>query len=90
VLIVLWCAVCLHSRWGGLVRREGLMQLLVFGNIVTAWSWFGTNLLGVGLHSYGFTESGFFWLYLVFMPSQLVLIALGWLPARNRPAATPA
>ena len=90
VLIVLWCAVCLHARWGGLVRREGLMQLLVFGNIVTAWSWFGTNLLGVGLHSYGFTESGFFWLYLVFMPSQLVLIALGWLPARNRPAATPA
>ncbi|MFM7242404.1 MAG: cytochrome c biogenesis protein, partial [Opitutia bacterium] len=90
VLIVLWCAVCLHARWGGLVRREGLMQLLVFGNIVTAWSWFGTNLLGVGLHSYGFTESGFFWLYLVFMPSQLALIALGWLPARARPAATPA
>ena len=90
VLIVLWCAVCLHARWGGLVRREGLMQLLVFGNVVTAWSWFGTNLLGVGLHSYGFTESGFFWLYLVFMPSQLALIALGWLPARNRPAATPA
>jgi hypothetical protein len=85
VLIVLWCAVCLHARWGGLVRREGLMQLLVFGNIVTAWSWFGTNLLGVGLHSYGFTESGFFWLYLVFMPSQLAIIALGWLPARNRP-----
>jgi ABC-type transport system involved in cytochrome c biogenesis permease subunit len=88
VLIVLWCAVCLHARWGGLVRREGLMQLLVFGNIVTAWSWFGTNLLGVGLHSYGFTESGFFWLYLVFMPSQLAILALGWLPARQRP--TPA
>ena len=84
VLIVLWCAVCLHARWGGLVRREGLMQLLVFGNIVTAWSWFGTNLLGVGLHSYGFTESGSFWLYYVFCPSQLALIVLGWLPARRR------
>ncbi|MEI6247066.1 MAG: cytochrome c biogenesis protein CcsA [Verrucomicrobiota bacterium] len=82
VLIVLWCAVCLHARWGGLVRREGLMQLLIFGNIVTAWSWFGTNLLGVGLHSYGFTESGSFWLYFVFVPSQLALIAVGWLPAR--------
>jgi ABC-type transport system involved in cytochrome c biogenesis permease subunit len=83
VLIVLWCAVCLHARWGGLVRREGLMQLLIFGNIVTAWSWFGTNLLGVGLHSYGFTESGSFWLYYVFCPSQLALIALGWFPARR-------
>jgi ABC-type transport system involved in cytochrome c biogenesis permease subunit len=84
ILIVLWCAICLHARWGGLVRREGLMQLLVFGNIVTAWSWFGTNLLGVGLHSYGFTEQGSFWLYYVFVPSQLALIALGWLPDRSK------
>ncbi len=84
LLIVLWCAVALHARWGKLVDREGLMQLLVFGNIVTAWSWFGTNLLGVGLHSYGFTESGFFWL-MAFVVSQLLILALGWLPAR-RPA----
>ena len=85
ILIVLWCALCLHARWGGLVRREGLMQLLIFGNIVTAWSWFGTNLLGVGLHSYGFTESGFFWL-MIFWASQLALIALGWLPDRSKSA----
>ena len=86
ILIVIWCAICLHARWGGLVRREGLMQLLIFGNIVTAWSWFGTNLLGVGLHSYGFTETGSFWLYYVFCPSQLALIALGWLPDRAKSA----
>jgi hypothetical protein len=60
------------------------MQLLVFGNIITAWSWFGTNLLGVGLHSYGFTESGFMYLA-YFVLSQLAIIALGWLPAGNRP-----
>ncbi len=34
------------------------MMMAVFGNIVTAWSWFGTNLLEVGLHSYGFTDKG--------------------------------
>jgi ABC-type transport system involved in cytochrome c biogenesis permease subunit len=78
VLIVLWCAICLHARWGGLVKREGLMQMLVFGNIVTSWSWFGTNLLGVGLHSYGFTESGFFWLC-AFAISQILIISTGWL-----------
>ena len=86
ILIVLWCAVCLHARWGALVRREGLMQMLVFGNIVTSWSWFGTNLLGVGLHSYGFTESGFFWLT-AFWITQIVIIALGWLPARASAAS---
>ena len=44
---------------GGIARERGLMSLAICGNIVTAWSWFGTNLLGVGLHSYGFTDSGF-------------------------------
>ena len=86
ILIVLWCAICLHARWGGIVRREGLMQMLVFGNIVTSWSWFGTNLLGVGLHSYGFTESGFFWL-MTFWATQLAVIALGWIPVRAKPVA---
>ena len=83
LLIVLWCAICLHARWGGLAKRDGLMQMLVFGNVVTSWSWFGTNLLGVGLHSYGFTESGFQWLC-IFAASQLAIIALGWLPARTK------
>jgi ABC-type transport system involved in cytochrome c biogenesis permease subunit len=88
LLIVLWCALALHARWGRLVDREGLMQLLVFGNIVTAWSWFGTNLLGVGLHSYGFTESGFLWLSL-YAASQLLVIALGWLSPRGGDKSAP-
>ncbi|MDR2845130.1 MAG: cytochrome c biogenesis protein ResB [Puniceicoccales bacterium] len=78
LLIVLWCAVYLHTRWGRLLGATGLMQLVVVGNIITAASWFGTNLLGVGLHSYGFTESGFFWLSL-FWASQVAVLALGWL-----------
>ncbi|MCR6656813.1 MAG: hypothetical protein NVV63_13605 [Opitutus sp.] len=35
------------------------MNLAIFGNIITSWSWFGTNMLGVGLHSYGFTDAAF-------------------------------
>jgi len=53
------------------------MQLAIVGNIITAWSWFGTNMLGVGLHSYGFMDSAFFWL-LAFIASQLAIIALGY------------
>ena len=36
VLIVLWCAITLHARWGGIIRERGLMLLAIFGNIVTA------------------------------------------------------
>ena len=56
LMIVLWNALVLHARWGGMVKERGLAALAVVGNIVTSWSWFGVNELGVGLHSYGFTE----------------------------------
>ena len=59
LIIVLWNALILHARWGGLVRQRGLICLAIFGNIVTSWSWFGTNMLGIGLHSYPeFTAGG--------------------------------
>ncbi|MCO5050763.1 MAG: cytochrome c biogenesis protein CcsA [Verrucomicrobiae bacterium] len=79
LLIVIWNALILHARWGGMVRDRGLMNLAIFGNIITAWSWFGTNMLGIGLHSYGFMDAAFKWLML-FVFSQLGLIALGLLP----------
>jgi ABC-type transport system involved in cytochrome c biogenesis permease subunit len=79
LLIVLWNAIILHARWGGLVRQRGLMVLAVFGNVVTSWSWFGVNMLGVGLHSYGFMESAFPWL-IGFGVSQLVFMVIGALP----------
>lgn len=78
VLIVLWNAIILHARWGGIVRERGVAVLAILGNIVTAWSWFGTNMLGVGLHSYGFMDAALFWLG-GFIFSQLALILLGTL-----------
>jgi cytochrome c-type biogenesis protein CcsB len=81
LIIVLWNAVVLHARWGGLVRDRGVMVMTVVGNIVTAWSWFGVNLLAIGLHSYGFMEEGAFWLR-VFVVSQVMIISLGLLPTR--------
>lgn len=82
VLIVLWNAMILHARWGGMVRERGMMVMAVFGNIVTSWSWFGTNMLGIGLHSYGFTEAAFYWL-IAFMISQLLCMALALIPAHT-------
>ncbi|MDR2512203.1 MAG: cytochrome c biogenesis protein ResB [Puniceicoccales bacterium] len=82
LMIVFWCALFIHARLGKLLHFTGMMQLAVAGNIVTSASWFGTNLLGIGLHSYGFSNGGFLWL-LAFWISQFVLISLGWL--RRRP-----
>lgn len=81
LIIVLWNALILHLRWGGMVRERGLAVCAVGGNIVTSWSWFGVNMLSIGLHSYGFTEAAFKWLVL-FVLSQLAFIALGLLPLR--------
>ncbi len=81
LMIVVMGAIFLHARWGGVCRERGLMALAICGNIITAWSWFGTNLLGVGLHSYGFTDSGFMWM-MAFISSQLFFIAMVLLPWR--------
>ena len=79
LMIVVWNVLVLHARWGAIVRHRGLAVLAVFGNVVTAWSWFGVNQLGVGLHAYGFTEGRTLWLCL-FVLSQLAVMALGCVP----------
>ncbi len=78
LIIVIWNAIVLHARWGGMAKARGIAALAVVGNIVTAWSWFGVNLLGVGLHSYGFTENGALWL-IAFVASQTAVIAIAYL-----------
>ncbi len=79
LMIVIWNAAILHARWSGMVKSRGLMGMAIFGNIVTSWSWFGTNMLGVGLHSYGFMEAAFYWL-IGFVISQLLIIGLSLIP----------
>lgn len=82
LIIVLWNALILHARWGGLVKERGLMNLAIAGNVVTSWSWFGVNMLGIGLHSYGFMN-GAFQVLAAFVGSQILLIALGSLPFKH-------
>ena len=82
LMIVLWNAAALHARWDRWIGPRGFALFAIGGNIITAWSWFGTNQLGIGLHSYGFT-SGVLLLLGAFVASQLLLIAAGW--ALTRP-----
>jgi ABC-type transport system involved in cytochrome c biogenesis permease subunit len=78
-MIVIWNAIVLHARWGRMVAERGFAVLAIIGNMVTAWSWFGVNELGVGLHSYGFTDGVMMWLVL-FWFSQFLFIGLGLIP----------
>jgi ABC-type transport system involved in cytochrome c biogenesis permease subunit len=79
LLIVIWNAAYLHARWGSVFKERGLMNMAIIGNIVTAWSWFGVNMLGVGLHSYGFMDQAFVWL-VIFWSSQLIIIGVAMVP----------
>lgn len=56
LLIVLWCAILFHARWAGMIHSLGVAAGSVLGVIVVLFAWIGVNLLGVGLHSYGFTS----------------------------------
>jgi len=76
LMIVIWNAAILHARWGGIIRERGLVTMAIFGNAVTAWSFFGTNMLGIGLHSYGFMDKAFAWL-MVFVSAQVVIMTGG-------------
>ena len=79
LIIVLWNALALHARWGGMVKERGLAVLAVAGNIFVSWSWWGVNALGAGLHSYGFKQGTLRNLGL-FILVNLVIIGIGLLP----------
>eukprot|EP00752_Nemacystus_decipiens_P014107 g12543.t1 len=72
ILIVLMNAIILHARWGHLVKERGIMVLAIGGNIVTIWSWFGTNMLGVGLHAYGFMDGA--WAVLTVIAVNILML----------------
>lgn len=88
LMIVIWNAIMLHALWDRMVGDRGLAMLAVGGNIVTSWSWFGVNELGVGLHSYGFTDGVLLALSLT-MLAHLVVIASGFIPTFQRRRGEP-
>jgi ABC-type transport system involved in cytochrome c biogenesis permease subunit len=73
LMIVLMNLIILHARLGGYIREVGFHACNLILGMIVAFSWFGTNQLGVGLHAYGFTDGVWKWLY-TFWGSQTVLL----------------
>lgn len=87
LLIVLWCVAIVHARLGGYIREFGIAASAVGLAMVVVFSWWGVNLLGVGLHSYGFTSGILGWLvgYWIFELGVIVVgaVARGYNPMHS-------
>jgi ABC-type transport system involved in cytochrome c biogenesis permease subunit len=89
LMICLWTLVILHGRMGGMIREIGLhMNSIILAMLVT-FSWWGVNNLGVGLHSYGFTEGVWGALYGSWMILSIFLLmgVIVWLRERSAKSA---
>ena len=75
LMIVLAEVAILHARLIGWIRAMGMAIACIANGVIVAFSWWHVNLLGVGLHSYGFTRGIQVSLYTFYAIEALVLIA---------------
>ncbi len=75
LLIVLWSALIFHARFGGIVKDLGFAAGSIIGIPVVMLAWFGINLLGIGLHSYGFI-SGVAYSLVAYMVAQFLFLMI--------------
>lgn len=89
LMIVLWQLAILHARLDGLLRDYGVNIAAIIGGMVVAFSWFGVNMLGVGLHSYGFANGAYAALTSFYLLEAFVatLGGLAWFRERNTETA---
>ena len=74
LLIIIWISWALHGRLSGHLRQRGYAICLSLLSVIVAFSWLGVNLLGVGLHSYGFTNQAAYGLF-AFSLTEIAIIA---------------
>jgi len=86
LLICIAQIALIHARRAGFVRDLGTCAVAAFGGTVVAFSWWGVNLLGVGLHSYGFTSGiqSALWSYYIAQWSVVALAGVLWIRERIR------
>lgn len=86
LLIVLWILFIMHGRHAGKLGEIMAAALYAATPIIVAIAWFGVNLLGVGLHSYGFTQGATLGLT-AFIIAEIMIITGLVLRGKIRPCA---
>ncbi len=74
LLIVLWLIWILHGKISGHMSGVFVKIGLAYLSVIVALSWFGVNLLNVGLHAYGFTDSAA-WSLCTFIVLETLLVS---------------
>ncbi len=86
LMIVIMCLVILHARLGGYIKEIGMHVCCTILGMIVAFSWFGVNNLGVGLHAYGFTDGLWFWLSAYWGLQCLFILQAGMLKLSDHAA----
>lgn len=86
LLIILWLIWVLHGKLSGHFKKTDAQALLAGLGIVVALSWFGVNLLSIGLHSYGFID-GIAYGLISFCAIEIALIGGAYTLIKKREAA---
>ncbi len=85
LLLTLWLIWVLHGRLSNLFTPHQTAALAALTPCIVALSWLGVNLLGVGLHSYGFMQ-GTGWGLAAFVGGEILVVA--WLYLRHHKASS--
>ncbi|MCI0340558.1 MAG: cytochrome c biogenesis protein CcsA [Planctomycetales bacterium] len=78
----------LHGRFAGWWRDFGLAVSSVLSFQLVLVAWYGVNVLGVGLHSYGWS-TGSLWILVGIAAAEGLLCLLAFARLRARPPAPP-
>lgn len=85
LLIVLWLTWLLHAKLSKRFDAARFNLGLALLSIVVGLSWMGVNLLGVGLHSYGFT-TGLATGFTAFCAADIIILCFFWIKGRKNGA----
>lgn len=87
LLIILWSSIALHGRITRWFDQAAFAALTCFGIAVVFFSWLGVNIMGVGLHSYGFSEASY-WTLVGVAGFEALFSSTGWIAARRQRATS--
>lgn len=83
LFVVIWAMIALHAKTGKFITASGFVFFCAWNMIVIALCWFGINMLGIGLHSYG-SQSGITLGLVFFILGDALLISfLAWIQRRQ-------
>jgi cytochrome c-type biogenesis protein CcsB len=73
----------IHARFAGWLRHFGLAATAILGFLAVVMTYYGVNyILAAGLHSYGFSEGGQFYVA-IYATIELVIVAAAWFRYRS-------